>query len=400
MKFLSIIALVACLLALSFGYKIDYTNGHNKIHFENNRFLNGQSVNEPKLDEAIQTLSKLGFKPDEANIVEEAKIIEKTGLDQATVEAAQQIATKTTTASEPQLTAEKQHVLNTLAIHQLNTMKTPAMSSASTINLANKLLPKLEDGAAVKTTDSVVPTVGTSAAVSTAGVVPTISHQNPMLAAQQNKAYEKIMSLKKYTPYFKAKYHLGDDFKDALDENAGADDTASQWNVNPLSFKGARSRMQQNQKQQQQYQKIQKQQQTQANDELLSASGYNYNTQNNNNYDNSYNNDNVVPTKQQNYAIKNSNAYQQPPQQQQYNAQPYQAPYQPAPTPAPAPAPAQSYGSSKIGNTDSSDIFITNINENYNNLNNTETEKAIVKSTLGNGNANSNEQKGVTNLKA
>ena len=286
----------------------------------------------------IETLSKLGFKPDDAKIADEAKIMEKTGLDQATIESAQKLSATVketpTPSSSLQLTAEKQHVLNTLAIHQLNTLKTPASSSSSTINLANKLLPKLDDAVKLE-----VPTIATISP-SNAAMQPTLSHAtNPALALQQNKAYEKIMSLRNYTPYFKAKYHLGDDFKDALDTTAdgsSSDESSSgQWTVNPLSF-NARSR------QNKQLQK--KQQQKPANDELLSASGYNYNN-NNNNYDN------VMPTKQQSmgYANKN-NGYQQqqsyqapPPPQQQYQAAPYQPPVPPAP---PAPS-APTYGTSK-----------------------------------------------------
>jgi hypothetical protein len=301
---------IVYLATFSNCYKIDYTNGHNKIHFENNRFMNGKPVNEPKLDEAIQTLSKLGFKPDEPAVEEEAKLMEEIG-EQLTLIPTQTIQQQVVTnqIDLEKIAQQQQHVLNTLAIHQLNTLKTPASNSNSEINLASKLVPQIES---------------TIAATAATAPISIINENSPTTAS-------------------------------------------SSWSLNPLSLKSR---------------KMKAAAPSTVNSltpsegsEMLAGSGYQMNGMMNGMFNNGQNQkpwfQKTVPTKPA---------------------------YQPAPAAvvaiptetysATTAADDKSYGSSKVANTDSSDIFITNINENYNNLNNTETEKAIVKSNTASANVN------------
>ena len=53
----------------------------------------------------------------------------------------------------------------------------------------------------------------------------------------------------------------------------------------------------------------------------------------------------------------------------------------------------ESYSTSDADDQETSDIFITNINENYNNLNNTQTENTIAKSNNADRNYNRNDDK-------
>lgn len=374
---------------LASSYKIDYTNGHNKIHFENNRYLNGKPVNEPKIEEAIQTLSKLGFKPDNAKVLTESDQIEQHRQQMVQQNQNPQIYHQNQQQLQQQHQQFIQHqqqlemqkrmpnmgprdgVVN-LSLRQAGKANTNTNAAEPVLDNQNHKLSELQELAGTK------PSTGQNFQPS----IDSITHQS-----QNNKAYEKLMSMRNYLPYFKAKYGLGDDFVDPMGEqiqeqnellamplilnaarhqgqNAQTENKATESSgatVRPLSFAFAGN---------------------------MNGGGYqdNYNPQmiynappNNQQYPSQQYGNQYVPQGQQNYQLP-------PPPIQQYQPQPA------APQPAYVPT-KESYSTSTGADPESSDIFITNINENYNNLNNTQTENTIAKSNNNDRTYNRNDDK-------
>lgn len=332
--FLLSIALLVYLSNFSNCYKIDYTNGHNKIHFENNRYLNGKPANEPQLDQAIQTLSQLGFKPDSAQVITDVKPSEEEQVN------------KVAAAEHGKVVSLSKKTSATNTNDQANKNEIRVIETVPYKNALNPLLPQV-----------------VAAATATASQVnPTMDH----ISAQSNihnKAYERVLSMKNYLPYFKAKYGLGDDFTDDLEGNEDNEAMIAMPN----------------------FHRPQQIQTTQNTRTSVTGGGNNggairelsaFANANQNPYPSQYQPAN-------NYYGGYNNPQQQPQPQPQSQPQPqpnYQFPQiQPLPKLPPI-ASKMPYGSSKVNTADSSDIFITNINENYNNLNNTDTEQAIVAS--------------------